>query len=121
MRLRLPLGMTRTPSKNGLQKKLMYDRGDGSLTEALPSCQEVRALTNAPSQFGSDDLGDDLGDDARAHRATALTDGEAELLLHGDRGDELDLDGRVVARHDHLDASAELHGAGHVGGAEVEL
>jgi hypothetical protein len=24
--------------------KRMYDRGDGSLTEALPSCQEVRAF-----------------------------------------------------------------------------
>src|SRR6478672_8957468 len=64
---------------------------------------------------------DDFGDDARAHGAAALADGEAEALIHGDRLDQLDLHVRVVARHDHLLALRELHRAGHVRRAEVEL
>src|SRR6478736_7071512 len=64
---------------------------------------------------------DDLGDDARAHGAAALADREAKALIHGDRLDQLDLHVRVVARHDHLLALRELHRAGHVRGAEVEL
>src|SRR5688500_13896189 len=32
----------------------------------------------------------DLGDDAGAHRAAALADGEAQLLVHGHRHDQLD-------------------------------
>src|SRR5688572_10626568 len=34
-------------------------------------------------------LGDDLGDDAGADGAAALADGEAQLLLHRDRRDQL--------------------------------
>src|SRR4051812_43019526 len=34
---------------------------------------------------------DDLGDDARAHGAATLTDGETQALVHRDRLDQLDL------------------------------
>src|SRR3954451_3899752 len=64
---------------------------------------------------------DDLGDDARAHRAATLADGETEAGVHGDRLDQLDLHGDVVARHDHLDALGQVSDPGHVRGAEVEL
>src|SRR3712207_1539897 len=64
---------------------------------------------------------DDLGDDARADGAAALADREAQAGVHGDRLDELDVHGHVVARHDHLDALGEVRRPGHVGGAEVEL
>jgi hypothetical protein len=42
-------------------------------------------------------------------------------LFHGDRHDELDVDGDVVAGHDHLHALRQVDDAGHVRGAEVEL
>src|SRR3954471_7871739 len=64
---------------------------------------------------------DDLGDDARAHRAATLADGEAQALVHGDRLDEVDLHLDVVAGHDHLDALGQMGAARHVGRAEVEL
>src|SRR3954454_20869306 len=67
------------------------------------------------SLFGDGD--DDAGTDGLA----ALTDGEALLLLHGDRRDQLDVHGGVVARHDHLGAFRQRALTGHVGGAEVEL
>src|SRR4249919_1819335 len=65
-------------------------------------------------------LGDALHDSG-THRAAALANREAQTLLHGDRLDQLDLHGGVVARHDHLDALLEGDDAGDVGGAEVEL
>src|SRR3954447_10184503 len=64
---------------------------------------------------------DDLGHDARADRAAALADREAQALVHGDRLDELDLHLDVVTGHDHLDALGQLGDARHVGRAEVEL
>src|SRR5438034_1462089 len=63
----------------------------------------------------------DLHVDAGRHRAAALADGEAEPLVHRDRGDEIDLQLHVVARHHHLGALGQRAHAGHVGGAEVEL
>ena len=42
-------------------------------------------------------------------------------LLHGDRVDEVALDGDVVTRHSHLGALGELDRTGNVGGTEVEL
>src|ERR1044072_3036460 len=62
-----------------------------------------------------------LGDDTGADRTTALTDGEAQLLLHGNRGDQLHFNRHIVARHHHLSASRQCHHTRHVGGAEVEL
>ena len=51
----------------------------------------------------------------------ALADSEAQALLHGDRVDEVALDGDVVTRHSHLGALGELDRTGNVGGTEVEL
>src|SRR4029078_13526635 len=43
---------------------------------------------------------DDLGHDARAHRAATLADGETEAGVHGDRLDQVDLHlDRVAPRH----------------------
>ncbi len=64
---------------------------------------------------------DDFGYGSGADGAAALADGEAELLLHGDRGDELHVDRHVVARRHHLDAFRKLDRARHVRRAEVEL
>src|SRR6478752_2201299 len=58
---------------------------------------------------------------AGADGLAALADGEALLLLHGDRRDQLDVHGRIVARHDHLGALRQRALPGHVGRAEVEL
>src|SRR5215469_4908839 len=63
----------------------------------------------------------DLGDDARTDGATALADGEAQLLFHRDWHNQLDLDRNVVARHHHFRSFRQLDDAGHVGGAEIEL
>src|SRR2546423_3307629 len=43
-----------------------------------------------------------LRDHPRPHRAAALADREAQLLLHRDRRDQLDRHLRVVPRHHHL-------------------
>src|SRR3984957_7836119 len=64
---------------------------------------------------------DDLADHSRADRATTLTDGESQPLVHGDRLDQLVLPLDVVAGHDHLDAGRQLGNAGDVGCTEVEL
>src|SRR3954463_8633074 len=80
---------------------------------------KVRPVTASLCLF--ERLLDDFGDDARPDRATALADGEAEALVHGDRLDELDLHLDVVARHHHLRALGQVGDAGHVGRAEVEL
>jgi hypothetical protein len=39
---------------------------------------------------------------AGADGTAAFTDGEAQAFFHGDRGDQLDGDADVVARHDHF-------------------
>ena len=44
-----------------------------------------------------------------------------KLRIHRDRRDQLHVHRHVVARHHHLGAFRQLHDAGHVGGAEVEL
>src|SRR5690348_11346030 len=64
---------------------------------------------------------DDHGHYARADRAAALADREAQALVHGDRLDQLDLHLDIVARHDHLRPLGEVRHARHVRGAEVEL
>src|SRR5690606_8763637 len=64
---------------------------------------------------------DDLGHAAGADSASTLTDGELQLLLHGDRLDQLDRHVGVVTGHDHLGALRQLDHTGHIGGAEVEL
>src|SRR5690606_8507777 len=66
-------------------------------------------------------LFNDFGDDACADGAAAFTDGEAQLLFHRDRSDQLNRELQVVARHNHLGAFRQLHRTGHVSGPEVEL
>src|SRR4051812_13377005 len=70
------------------------------------------------SEEVEDALFDDLGDTTGTDGAAAFTDGELLELLHGDRHDELDVDGDVVARHDHLHALRQVDDAGHVRGTE---
>src|ERR1700682_830288 len=71
--------------------------------------------------FWATTLLDDLCRHARADRPAALADGEAHLLFDGDRGDQLDLHGDVVAGHHHLGALWQLDLTGHVRGPHVEL
>lgn len=63
----------------------------------------------------------DRGDDARTDGVATLADSEAQALLHGNRVDEVALDGDVVTRHGHLGALGKLDRTGNVGGTEVEL
>src|SRR3569833_2767935 len=78
-------------------------------------------LSYAPAAMTSERLLEDLGDDAGADGAAAFTDGEAQAFFHRDRGDQLDGDRHVVARHDHFLVLRQLDRAGDVGRAEVEL
>src|SRR6202022_965493 len=88
------------------------------LSARFPSSTFPRAQTSAspPSR-----LLQDLGDYARADRAAALADGEAQPLVHCDRSNQLACDLDVVPRHHHLGAFGQIEHSGHVGGAEVEL
>src|SRR5919112_603411 len=63
--------------------------------------RESESAFDSDSRFRTSLL-QDLGHNACAHRPTTLTDGEAQLLFHGDRRDQLDHHLDVVARHDHL-------------------
>src|ERR1700736_6436410 len=71
--------------------------------------------------FWATTLLDDLCRHARADRAAAFADGEAHLLFDGDRGDQLDLHGDVVARHHHFGAFGQLDLTGHVRSPHVQL
>src|SRR6195952_1418155 len=67
------------------------------------------------------ELLDDLGDDAGADGTATFTDGEAQAFFHRDRVDQLDRDAHVVARHDHFLVLRQLDRTRHVRRAEVEL
>src|SRR5438874_6965334 len=56
-----------------------------------------------------------------ANGFAAFTNGEANRLFHRDRGNQLDLNGDVIARHDHFDAIWQLDRPGHISGAEIKL
>src|SRR5499426_1535337 len=97
---------------------------DGGRTTEVRSVVRSRLFRPSLSVLGrlsSVRLLDDAGDHAGTDRAPALADGEAQLLLHGDRHDQLHRHRHVVARHDPLGPFRQVHDAGHVGGAEVEL
>ena len=53
----------------------------------------------------------DLGNNAGPDGAAALAHGEAQARFHGDRRQQLELRGDVVARHDHLCARRQRHRA----------
>src|SRR5574340_1627980 len=74
-----------------------------------------------PHPFSSISLLFDLGHDAGTDGAAAFTDGKTQTFIHGDRGNQGNLDADVVARHDQLGAGRQFDAAGDVGGAEVEL
>src|ERR1700744_2168466 len=77
----------------------------------VPACagtSGLRSLQNARHYAGAD-------------RFTALANGEAQLLLHGDRHDQRPLHRDVVAWHDHFGARRQRHYPGHVSGTEVKL
>ena len=60
-------------------------------------------------------------DDAGANGTAAFTDGETQTFVHGDRGDQFDGHGYVVARHNHFDTGRKFCYTGYVGCTEVEL
>src|SRR5438270_11604589 len=62
-----------------------------------------------------------LCDDAGADSAAAFADRKAQSFVHRNRGDQFDFHRDVVARHYHLGALGQMHRAGHVGRAEIEL
>src|SRR5215469_12844716 len=64
---------------------------------------------------------DDLRDPTGAYGPAAFADSEAQTFLHSDRLNEVDLHLGVVTGQHHLGAFRQVHHAGHVRGAEVEL
>src|SRR5213596_3503714 len=56
-----------------------------------------------------------------ANGFAAFANGEANRLFHRDRSNQLDLNGNVIARHDHFDAIWQLDRPGHISGAEIKL
>src|SRR5260221_11740085 len=74
-----------------------------SATPSVSNGPTLRRSAPLPKERGRlYSLQRDLGDGAGTDRAPALPNGETRPLLQGDRGDQLHLDGDVVARHDHL-------------------
>src|SRR5262245_54457828 len=63
----------------------------------------------------------DLDDGSGADGASALADGEAQSLLHGDGRDQVDLQVDVVPRHHHLDTLGQLRRPRHVRRPEEKL
>src|SRR5437763_455052 len=85
------------------------------------SRMRIFCLLSAIAGPGPTSLLDDLRDAAGADGAAALADGEAQLLVHGDRLAQLDGHQRVVAGHDHLGALGQADRPRDVCGPEVEL
>src|SRR5690606_10145107 len=100
---------------------LRRTRTSGGPGAPQPYAQPVKDATRGCGVLDRGVLLDDLGDLAGTHGAATLADGELQALLHGDRLDQLDGHGGVVAGHDHLGALRQGHDARHVRGAEVEL
>ena len=63
----------------------------------------------------------DLGAHPCTYGLPAFPDGEAELLLEGNRGDEFDAQGDIVTGHDHLHPFGKLRYPGYVRCPDVEL
>src|SRR3977135_4158602 len=78
-------------------------------------------MTSFATRYFPVRLLNDGGDDTRADGAATFADREAELLFHRDRYAQVHFHRDVVARHHHFGAFGQVHDAGHVGGAEVEL
>ena len=63
----------------------------------------------------------DSGNDAGANGTAAFTNSEAEALLDGDGGDQLNVHHDVVTGHAHLSALGQRDDTGNVSGTEIEL
>src|SRR6266404_6027044 len=57
----------------------------------------------------------------RADGLAAFTNSETNRLLHGDRRNQLHLDGDIIARHHHFDAFRQFHRSSNVSGPEIKL
>lgn len=64
---------------------------------------------------------DDFGDSTGTDGSSTFPDGEFGPLFKSDRVDELDGEGHVVTRHNHLDVGRKSDIPGDVGGPEEEL
>src|SRR6187399_1517254 len=78
-------------------------------------------MVGRASTLAMSSLLDYADDGAGTDGPATLADGEALADLDGDGGDQLDAHLDVVAGHDHLGPVGQADGAGHVGGAQVEL
>src|SRR5437870_4090288 len=56
-----------------------------------------------------------------ANGFAAFANGKANRLFHRDRGNQLDFNGDVIARHDHFDAIWQLDRSGHISGTQIKL
>lgn len=79
------------------------------------------ALGAGEQNVDAHDLLHDFRHHAGADGTAAFANGEAQTLLHGDGGDEFNIEGGVVAGHDHFHAFVQGDDARHVRGAEIEL
>src|SRR5215213_7048881 len=97
--------------------------GVRELRARAPLSSTSRVAPRRPGPVGPGRRGvrllEDLRDSTGTDGAAALTDGEAQTVLHRDGLDELHGHLGVVARHDHLRALGEGDDAGDVGGPEV--
>ena len=66
-------------------------------------------------------LVNDFADGASADGSATFTDGELGALFKGNRVDEVNVEGDVIARHDHVGTGREGDATGDIGGAEEEL
>src|SRR5439155_9938558 len=104
-------------------EQLRQSRGGRARTATRFALRDRReqARRSVPRGASSRTSFEDLDHPSGAHGSPALTDGEPKTLLHGDRRDEVDAHGGVVAGKDHLHVLRQLDGTSDVRGAEVEL
>ena len=97
-------------------------------TDALPT--ELRQLSYArrirvgvapPLRLNCVLIVNDFDHLTGTNGTATFTDSETETLVHGDVGNQLNVDGDMVARHDHFHTFGKGDFTGNVGGSEVEL
>ena len=87
----------------------------------LSYTRRIRVGVAPPLRFDVELIVDDLNHLTGTNGTTTFTDSEAETLVHGDVGNQLNVDGDMVARHDHFHAFRKSDFTSNVGGSEVEL
>ena len=110
------------------QKKPLMPRSDGlspseHILIGLPTtCRTgVRHAGRTPGPPCIVRESEEIGDGATHNRGAAHTDGELQVLLHGDGLVQVNSHLGVVTRHHHVGALRQLNDASHIRGAEVEL